>query len=798
MQNDDRSDQHEGECFLEEPTSGHLLDKFWPFRRKARLGEPSKRASREDGGQDPKSSGARDRGADAAQLLHFTIGPVQTFVAEARRTRDLWAGSFLLSWLTGQAMAEAEHKLKGKIEFPKVAGDPLYKAILASRTASARGAIGKELRPDYQPSLTNHFVARFPNAGITRRTIKDDIVKHVHVKWCELAEAVWQCFLEPLGELDPDQHKLTRKIWDRQIGIAGNAFWDIIWVLGPEEGDHGVWLEQRKTWRAFETPEEPGDMCRMMGHYQELSGHVGARDTNKQKKFWDSVRKLISEQLREATGAEVELLDLRESERLCAIAFVKRMFPRLPPKDSPGGTRQGLETIIGWLPESHDKYVKANGNPDRLHISYRPSTAFMAAAHWVARAALAGQEAVAFRKVVAANVHHVLAQAERHTNLSSHDECRNSSPDFASTDGRLFYKSVLLAKGKGLRPSKEPGLHEPKLVFDSLSNLMGAKLPDTVKRRRSRSGAYPPPETERLAVGEPSPYYAVLLMDGDNVGKLIRSNAEAIKKPLAAFAEQAESIVTKAYSGSLIYAGGDDLLALLPIEDALPAAEMARARYQELMAEIPEIGEKGTISAAIIFAHYEASLSGVLRRAHQLLDAVAKEENGRSSLVLALHRTDGTGPEWVSTWEWRHDLNDPAKGLAKIACDIQELASRGNSLVRLDPSKKERSSTYGVTSNRFVYGVHDRMGAFFKKAQSQEQPFIEQALTDLLRAIGGKEAQTVEPEDWSRLVRVLTPQCRRPKRGELRQELKDRTRSDFNGLLILRFLASEWRRIETS
>ncbi len=37
-------------------------------------------------------------------ILQFTLGPVQGFVAQARRTRDFWAGSFLLSYLTGKAM----------------------------------------------------------------------------------------------------------------------------------------------------------------------------------------------------------------------------------------------------------------------------------------------------------------------------------------------------------------------------------------------------------------------------------------------------------------------------------------------------------------------------------------------------------------------------------------------------------------------------------------------------------------------------------------------------------------------
>ena len=37
----------------------------------------------------------------ADHILHISIGPVQKFVGQARRTRDLWAGSFLLSWMAG-------------------------------------------------------------------------------------------------------------------------------------------------------------------------------------------------------------------------------------------------------------------------------------------------------------------------------------------------------------------------------------------------------------------------------------------------------------------------------------------------------------------------------------------------------------------------------------------------------------------------------------------------------------------------------------------------------------------------
>ncbi|OIP41959.1 hypothetical protein AUJ95_02410 [Candidatus Desantisbacteria bacterium CG2_30_40_21] len=51
------------------------------------------------------------------QYFHFTIGHVQGFVSQARRTRDFWAGSFILSWLSAKAML-AVKKQGEEILFP--------------------------------------------------------------------------------------------------------------------------------------------------------------------------------------------------------------------------------------------------------------------------------------------------------------------------------------------------------------------------------------------------------------------------------------------------------------------------------------------------------------------------------------------------------------------------------------------------------------------------------------------------------------------------------------------------------
>lgn len=57
--------------------------------------------------------------------LDISIGPVQGFVAQSRRTRDLWGSSYLLSFLAAHAMHGAQ-QAGGRIIRPVVGKDPLY------------------------------------------------------------------------------------------------------------------------------------------------------------------------------------------------------------------------------------------------------------------------------------------------------------------------------------------------------------------------------------------------------------------------------------------------------------------------------------------------------------------------------------------------------------------------------------------------------------------------------------------------------------------------------------------------
>lgn len=89
-----------------------------------------------------------------AHLLIVTLGPVQDFIAQARRTRDLWYGSHLLSEL-GRAAARALVAHGAKLIFPALqAGDAQLVACLAP------------LRADGSPpqNIANKLLAEVPDA----------------------------------------------------------------------------------------------------------------------------------------------------------------------------------------------------------------------------------------------------------------------------------------------------------------------------------------------------------------------------------------------------------------------------------------------------------------------------------------------------------------------------------------------------------------------------------------------------------------------------------------------------------
>ena len=94
------------------------------------------------------------------ELLLFQLGPVQEFIAQARSTRDLWSGSYLLSWLVAHAIIAAWKAAGGNVGFDdmvmpslKREDNPLMFALLDQKSSVDSDEIAKALIPN----LPNRF-----------------------------------------------------------------------------------------------------------------------------------------------------------------------------------------------------------------------------------------------------------------------------------------------------------------------------------------------------------------------------------------------------------------------------------------------------------------------------------------------------------------------------------------------------------------------------------------------------------------------------------------------------------------
>lgn len=115
-------------------------------------------------------------------LLKFQIGPVQEFIAQSRNTRDLWSGSYLLSWLMAAGIRNLHEHAGVELIFPNPeARQPLLDEASWSKTDS---------RDLLTPNLPNVFVAELTTSDARR--VAKEVAEAISDEWRKIAEAVWE------------------------------------------------------------------------------------------------------------------------------------------------------------------------------------------------------------------------------------------------------------------------------------------------------------------------------------------------------------------------------------------------------------------------------------------------------------------------------------------------------------------------------------------------------------------------------------------------------------------------------
>jgi CRISPR-associated protein Cmr2 len=653
-------------------------------------------------------------------FLVFSIGPVQEFIAAARRTQDLWMGSWILSYLSWKAMESlADEFGPDVIVFPSLRGQPLCDHWLHK-------AYGLSCQPTPEdlgrPTFPNRFLALLPAEEASQAVRKAE--EAVREEWKRLAQEVYNA----LTSILPADGQ-TKGLWDNQIQGLLEIYWVVFpWPAGdqspgtaqakagkelyeqlckpPEDEDEGEdwqfhriyqtlqksgqydpnWgtvyslfydladraFNARKNLRNFGQAEETGDKCTQCGQRAALrSNNLDSRD------FWTQVAEKLRNQKRYEIKPEGK-------ERLCAVCTVKRFVQR------EFGLRGGF-----------------------------PSTSEIAAAPFkkrVLEALQKGSQAVRQALEDFLNI--------AHPQLAT--VAQGAMPYLEAQTQSLTGAEAELAK-KLLKIDGE-WLHVESWTKEHLKEAGATSNPGDIRKAIETLQAL------YQAVGaRPSKYYALLYMDGDQMGRWLSGTHEglatfgdtwhpevreklgnnpdwqdiaqlqrvitpavhaAISQALGRFALRlVPHIVERRYPGRLIYAGGDDVLALVPLEEALAVARELRAAFSghvrfvngELQVCLGDLvtgyveweedvfltmGPKATASIGLVFAHHLQPLDLVLGAARRAEHA-AKHQYGRNALAVEVLKRSGETVSVGAKWSYE-GMSDVVALLIDVTKRLQE------------------------------------------------------------------------------------------------------------------------------
>jgi CRISPR/Cas system-associated protein Cas10 (large subunit of type III CRISPR-Cas system) len=182
-------------------------------------------------------------------------------------------------------------------------------------------------------------------------------------------------------------------------------------------------------------------------------------------------------------------------------------------------------------------------------------------------------------------------------------------------------------------------------------------------------------------------------MDGDKMGASLSNlkkeeDHRAFSKSLAEFAIGVQSIVER-YQGKLIYAGGDDVLAVVSAKKAVECAEELANAFKETMKKYKWKDEKEnkekeiSASAGIAIGHKKVPLQDIVHAAHKA-ESRAKTTYDRGALAITVLKRSGEIIEWGCKWnsntlklfkEINGSVEDEAHGFAyKLDAYLKPLA----------------------------------------------------------------------------------------------------------------------------
>lgn len=596
-----------------------------------------------------------------AHLLAVSIGPVQELIAAARRTRDLWFGSYLLSEVS-RAVAKSVETQDEPLIFP------------ASST-----------------------VENVANIILAKLTDRDPKVVAAQAK--QAAQACWKEFAE---EARREASTVIRlEIWNDQVNDVIEFY--AAWVPYTDSKNY---------------KEDRAKVMRLLAGRKNLRDFApgSQQDAGLPKSSHDGQRATV-------------LLGPTTKEKL---ATYRNRWPIHIRRKLRVGSSEQLD-VLGVV-----KRVGAGPRP-------YPSVSRVAADPWI-------------RGIVS---HGGTGPLDQLSNV-----CQSLSSDLIHRLDESFY------------PQYKDFPFEGTTLFRSRHHEWWEETtdsPESGNLQKEPPNWYPQFEEQLKAVEifaqnaglgkEPNPYLAVLVADGDRMGQLISTLNSAdvhrqFSNALASFADEARTIVNN-HLGVLVYAGGDDVLAFLPVDQCLTCARKLHDTFSEQLASYGS----PTLSVGLAIGHFMENLEDLLeygrdaeRHAKSPKSEDGEHQQPRDGLAVRVHKRGG-GPITVcANWSDNPDkhIQDFTKWIneraisGRVAYDLRNIAKVYDGWPRDQVRKAIQHDTIAILKGKQPRGVshirdietmiHDRVKDATSLRRLSEELLVARQIAVAMRQADGQPA----------------------------------------------------------
>ncbi|GIX42793.1 MAG: hypothetical protein KatS3mg129_2526 [Leptospiraceae bacterium] len=720
-------------------------------------------------------------------LYLFSIGPVQSFISQARKIQDFYVGSYILSYLTFKAIEIIINKYgPTSIIYPDLLEQPLMDYYIEKNLNIH--IINSQKGFTYLPTIPNRFVAILPEIEKNKIIeLTDQIKKHIIKTIEESKQYIKKKVKDIFEKLDPDnQNYLENKI-EEQF----KEFPEIYWVSVPLQlsNYNDITIDNLKEYFNEDKINNFIELKKYIDQNGEYPTNIGF------------LYELLYSTLEKFHGGIKNLRKFKQSQneegRKCHVCG---------------------ERDILFFYETGNKNKFKRYNPFALDLTNKISLKYLSNGE--------GLCAICFYKRVFLDYLKDKELISRNFSFPSIAEITTADfkiEIFNNDDTRKIYNKLFIKLKELLEPKigtdyilispipylssllrKENNLNEENIEGEFLyeekytKEVFKKEFNLDIEQNELNEIKKDLKEIYKKLNLKPSKYYAVLYFDGDNMGKWLSGallpsiefsyNSEVWKKLPNEFKQDLENllprnddekprklltpaihatisaalknytikfvrkIVEEEHLGKLIYAGGDDVVAIVNLKDLLDIMHKLRwafsgniryngniqIDYKNITGFVDSndeyiltMGNRATGSMGVAIAHYKTPLQLVISKA-QKMEKEAKN-NGRNCFGICLMKRSGEEREIVYPWKKEYNTKKADIEFFDVIDILKEIRN----------TFKEDQDYY--ISRSFIYKLSKEFEIFFNNKIENNQEihlkeiFIKELERQLKRSFYTKE-----------------------------------------------------------